>query len=228
MSRKSHLFSRVVLVGSILTIAGFLVQAQTDLTGYWVFKVPRGDGTFTESYFELKQAGETVTGNTIGGRGPTQLSDGAFRDGKLHFGITFTGRGGQRGGAPAAITTTYEGTLQGDKFAMTATGGRGGRGPTSGEFVRTTAAAAQPPAKLPLPALHDVPDNKLARTPPMGWNSWNKFAGRIDDQAVRGMADAMVSSGMKKAGYIYINIDDTWERAATPTATSPVTPNFPT
>ena len=67
------------------------------------------------------------------------------------------------------------------------------------------------PAKIPVPALHKVPYNGLAKTPPMGWNSWNKFAGRVDDAAVRGMADAMVSSGMKDAGYIYINIDDTWE-----------------
>ena len=51
----------------------------------------------------------------------------------------------------------------------------------------------------------------LATTPPMGWNSWNKFAEKVDDQAVRNMADAMVSSGMKDAGYIYVNIDDTWE-----------------
>ena len=45
----------------------------------------------------------------------------------------------------------------------------------------------------------------------MGWNSWNLFAEKVDDQTVRGMADAMVSSGMKDAGYIYVNIDDTWE-----------------
>jgi alpha-galactosidase len=51
----------------------------------------------------------------------------------------------------------------------------------------------------------------LASTPPMGWNSWNKFAGKIDDKTVRQIADAMVTSGMKDAGYIYVNIDDTWE-----------------
>jgi len=51
----------------------------------------------------------------------------------------------------------------------------------------------------------------LAATPPMGWNSWNHFAGKIDDVTVRAQADAMVSSGMRDAGYIYINIDDTWE-----------------
>ena len=69
------------------------------------------------------------------------------------------------------------------------------------------------PKLLPLPALHKVADNGLARTPPMGWNSWNKFAGKVDDAAVRGMADAMASNGMKEAGYQYINIDDTWEGA---------------
>jgi alpha-galactosidase len=51
----------------------------------------------------------------------------------------------------------------------------------------------------------------VAATPPMGWNSWNHFAEKIDDATVRAQADAMVSSGMRDAGYIYINIDDTWE-----------------
>lgn len=51
----------------------------------------------------------------------------------------------------------------------------------------------------------------LAATPPMGWNSWNHFAGKVDDAAVRSAADALVSSGMRDAGYVYVNIDDTWE-----------------
>lgn len=51
----------------------------------------------------------------------------------------------------------------------------------------------------------------LARTPPMGWNSWNHFANKVDDASVRAQADAMVSTGMRDAGYIYINIDDSWE-----------------
>ena len=56
-----------------------------------------------------------------------------------------------------------------------------------------------------------MPSNGLAKTPPMGWNSWNKFRSKVDDKAVREIADAMVSNGMKDAGYIYVNIDDTWE-----------------
>jgi len=52
---------------------------------------------------------------------------------------------------------------------------------------------------------------QLAQTPPMGWNSWNKFAEKINAQTVKEIADAMVSSGMKDAGYVYVNIDDTWQ-----------------
>ena len=50
----------------------------------------------------------------------------------------------------------------------------------------------------------------MALTPPMGWNSWNKFACNVDEKLIRGVADAMVSSGMKDAGYQYIVIDDCW------------------
>jgi alpha-galactosidase len=50
----------------------------------------------------------------------------------------------------------------------------------------------------------------LALTPPMGWNSWNKFACDVDERLIREVADAMVRTGMKAAGYTYINIDDCW------------------
>jgi len=55
------------------------------------------------------------------------------------------------------------------------------------------------------------PDNGLARTPPMGWNSWNKYGCEINEQLIRKQADAMVASGMKAAGYRYIVIDDCWQ-----------------
>ncbi|MDR0230608.1 MAG: glycoside hydrolase family 27 protein [Dysgonamonadaceae bacterium] len=50
----------------------------------------------------------------------------------------------------------------------------------------------------------------LAQTPPMGWNSWNKFACDISENIIREIADAMVSTGLKDAGYEYIVIDDCW------------------
>lgn len=65
--------------------------------------------------------------------------------------------------------------------------------------------------RIELPVLHNVPYNGLAKAPPMGWNSWNLFQSKIDDKTVREIVDVMVASGMRDAGYIYVNIDDTWE-----------------
>jgi alpha-galactosidase len=63
---------------------------------------------------------------------------------------------------------------------------------------------------LPASVLHTQTTN-IAATPPMGWNSWNHFHNKVDDATIRAQAEAMVSSGMRDAGYTYINIDDTWE-----------------
>jgi alpha-galactosidase len=52
--------------------------------------------------------------------------------------------------------------------------------------------------------------NGLAQTPPMGWNSWNKFGCNVNEATVRGVADAMISSGMRDAGYLYVVVDDCW------------------
>jgi len=51
----------------------------------------------------------------------------------------------------------------------------------------------------------------LALTPPMGWNSWNKFRMNINETLIREIADAMVSTGLRDAGYIYLNLDDGWQ-----------------
>jgi len=52
--------------------------------------------------------------------------------------------------------------------------------------------------------------NNLVQTPPMGWNSWDTFMSGISDKLLRQVADAMVTNGMRDAGYQYINIDDGW------------------
>jgi len=51
----------------------------------------------------------------------------------------------------------------------------------------------------------------LALTPPMGWNSWNKFGCNVSEKLIRGAADAIVATGMKDAGYQYVVIDDCWQ-----------------
>ena len=53
-------------------------------------------------------------------------------------------------------------------------------------------------------------DNGVGRTPPMGWNSWNTFFCNISESLIRGMADTIVSSGMRDAGYEYVVVDDCW------------------
>lgn len=53
--------------------------------------------------------------------------------------------------------------------------------------------------------------SQVAAAPPMGWNSWNHFAGRVTDADVRSAADALVSTGMRDVGYVYVNVDDTWQ-----------------
>ena len=62
-----------------------------------------------------------------------------------------------------------------------------------------------------LPSTANAQSTRVAATPPMGWNSWNHFGDKVNDADVRAAADAMVASGMRNAGYIYVNVDDTWE-----------------
>src|ERR1700746_2423145 len=69
-----------------------------------------------------------------------------------------------------------------------------------------------------MPSFGQALDNGLARTPPMGWNSWNKFACKgLNEKVVRETADAMVSNGMKDAGYNFVNLDDCWQTGRDPT-----------
>lgn len=63
-----------------------------------------------------------------------------------------------------------------------------------------------------MPVFGRALDNSLAKTPPMGWNSWNKFGCKgLNEKVVRETADAMVSSGMKDAGYQFVILDDCWQ-----------------
>lgn len=74
---------------------------------------------------------------------------------------------------------------------------------TAGVFVLALAAAAAPARA----------GDGLALTPPMGWNSWNRFACDVSERLIQETADAMVASGMKDAGYEYVVIDDCWQQA---------------
>ncbi|HET7104662.1 MAG TPA: glycoside hydrolase family 27 protein [Terracidiphilus sp.] len=68
---------------------------------------------------------------------------------------------------------------------------------------------------------------QVAQSPPMGWNSWNYFAEKVTEQDIKNAADEIVSSGMRDAGYIYINIDDTWEGQRDPSGVLHTNSKFP-
>lgn len=61
------------------------------------------------------------------------------------------------------------------------------------------------------PRRSTLKDYDLAQTPPMGWNSWNRFACDVNEALIREMADALVSSGMREVGYEYVVVDDCWQ-----------------
>jgi len=174
-----------------------------DLTGNWVARDPQPDGTSRDTYLDLKQEGSRIRGH--------------IRVTQYYYNVV------ESTGGPDNFTlicsmmdghnerrVEYQVKLVGDEVHV-ATRRRPGS-----ELIEMVAHPAPPgegtlPQRLPLPEPHAVPDNGLARTPPMGWNSWNKFAGRVDDAALRAIADAMASNGMKEVGYEYVNIDDTWQ-----------------
>lgn len=192
---------------SILRLLAFLGFAATcwaaDLTGNWVVAVPNADGTSRRAYFSLKQDGSRITGSIRATQFYYVIAESkGDSDGFTLIGAMQDGRSERR--------VTYEGKLAGDELHLT-TRRNPNAPPTELIAHRAPAGEGALPARIPPPALRKVRDNGLARTPPMGWNSWNKFAGRVNDDIVRGIADAMAGNGMRDAGYVYINIDDTWE-----------------
>jgi len=207
MKTKSRIGILVIIIG--ITLSFLLAalasarQSPEPLTGNWAVRTPNNDGTFRTTYLNLKQEGSKITGT--------------IRVTQFYYRIT-DNTGGPEGfvlnasmmDGKSERKVQYEGKLVGDELHIS-TRRRPQDNPTQMVAVRAPAGEGALPARNPLPALHKVRDNGLARTPPMGWNSWNKFASRVDDATVRSIADAMASSGMKEAGYTYINIDDTWE-----------------
>jgi alpha-galactosidase len=189
--------SRSLLALSALLLGmGTIALGQTDLTGYWKFAVPNGG----VNYLELKQTGDNLY--VRGRRGISPKPFGALHGDKLHLEIP-----SPFGPPDAKRVTVYDAVVEGDKFP--ATKKEPDEALVAGTLERVTREEAFPD-RLPLPELRDLPDNGLARTPPMGWNSWNRYHDKFDDATVRAMADAMVSSGMSKVGYNYIIVDEGW------------------
>jgi alpha-galactosidase len=213
-------FLAPAFAGLIFSLAAFA----EGVSGTWVFSVPGPDGTSRDTYFRLKEDGGKISGVVQQGFNNRTIDGGTAEGNHVKFTSSFSGRG-------QTVTVTYEGDVKGDELHLKTSGGPGGGrgrgGPSEMVAMRTSDNAGMPPARIEPPALHDVKYNGLAKTPPMGWNSWNHFKGQIDDAGVRGIADAMVSSGMKDAGYFYVNIDDTWQGKRDADGNITANPRFP-
>ncbi len=170
-----------------------------DLSGIWVSSIKQPDGHTDREVLVLQQSGNQLTGKIERPWGSFKIEPGPVEGN--HFSVTAATDDGYKVG--------YAGTLEGDKLHVTI------QEPNHKPYELVAARSTSDPFRIANviqpPAVRDLPPNGLAKTPPMGWNSWNLFAGKIDDKTVREMADALVTSGMRDAGYIYLNIDDTWE-----------------
>ena len=141
-------------------------------------------------------------------------------------GTTTVGRSDASGGATLAVTSTAAGgvTERGGSSSSAgastsggavAIGGRSSTGGTaaSGGKATTggTSTAGGTSAAGGTTAKGGATSTVIGATPPMGWNSWNTFnCNGLTEALVKAVADKFVSSGMKDAGYQYVNLDDCW------------------
>jgi alpha-galactosidase len=178
-----------------------------DLTGRWVAATQTPDGQTRETVIALKAEGDTLSGYMSSPQGDTAISEGKINGNEISFVIVR-----ETGGQERKIQYTGKITADGLLMKMPGFGDRPGRDLLARRVSTDPPKPLPPPVpKIALPPMQDVKPNGLAKTPPMGWNSWNKFRSKVSDQMIREIADAMVKNGMKAAGYVYVNIDDTWE-----------------
>ena len=175
----------------------------------------QASGGVTSSGGSVGSGGRTGTGgnNATGGApgsGGTTASGGAPGSGGR------TGAGG--GNSDAAITggAGTAGTQTGGSAGSAGAQGSGGAasgGSSGAGGGRTGGSTGSGGASSPDAGATGGTGGStvIAATPPMGWNSWNKYGcNGLNETVVKAMADAFVSSGMKDAGYEYVNLDDCW------------------
>lgn len=203
------------------------VATSPDVSGTWIAKrsSPMGE---MEIVYKLQVLEGKITGTQFLPFGDSPIVDGEVTGDSFHFTVELDSFG-------TIQQREVTGKIVGDTLVLTpampsrpsgngpgggpAAGGRPGfqMGPVTARRGIPTPTYRAPSVdyakleRIALPAVHPIPANSLAKTPPMGWNSWNKFRTNINDATVRGIADAMAANGMKDAGYRYVIIDDGWQ-----------------
>ncbi len=222
---------------TLLVLSLGLIWGQSkDISGSCIGKMqsPLGE---QEVAYRFKVLNGKITGSQLTNFGDQPITDGKFNGDEFEFVV-------ERELFGNIQKITSKGRIEGDTIVITpgmpppGAGGPGGgmrraMGPVTlsrgnpAPSYRATAIDYKTLPKVELPAIKDLKHNGLAKTPPMGWNSWNKFRTKIDDKTIREIADAMASNGRKAAGYKYINIDDGWEWKRDEKGQIAPNPNFP-
>ncbi|MGH9476897.1 MAG: glycoside hydrolase family 27 protein [Terriglobales bacterium] len=202
-----------LLAFGALAAAGMLLAAQSaapPLPGTWHAQETfsrRGHTTTLHLEYVFQLDGTHLSGVAASDRGRSGAIRGSLRGSQLNLQI-------YNPFSPYAAAQAAQGTLTRNQLTLTL-GSRYGAPARTVVFTKVSDDTSYHlPVSLrhpPLPVFHPLPPNRLALTPPMGWNSWNHFASKVDDQKIRQTADLLVSTGMAAAGYVYVNIDDTWE-----------------
>lgn len=176
--------------------------AKTAYDGVWLFdETPPRPGV---TMMEVKSRADRIEGSvTTLWYGPVEMQNPRIEDGVLHF----TARNINDKAHPtqnwSVAIEDGQAHLKG-RIWESDIDSKGRKGKPKDAKERAFRFTALAPLGPPIPS-------KIAATPPMGWSSWNKFDEHIDDKTVRAMADAMVSTGLRDAGYLYVNIDDGWQ-----------------
>jgi alpha-galactosidase len=166
-----------------------LALGAADLAGTWHSEGQPG-GTYV---FQVDGAG--FKGIYVAPGARQQIANGALDGDHITFDLL--------NWDPSKPSTAYRGQFQGDTLTLTPVnppraGSRGRALPVLRKVSAETDYHVPPElAHPPLTPFQPLEPNGLALTPPMGWNSWNKFSMRIDDKTVREIADAIVASGMR-------------------------------
>jgi alpha-galactosidase len=183
-----------------------------DLSGTWQFEMTGRNGQKRLVTYVFKTEGSHFTGTYANPNSASEVVNGTIAGNTITFDLR------NEFADPDRQLTPYKGEWSGEELRVTPA-----RTPLPNRPVITSifkkvsnSTVFNPPPELarthkPFPPFKRIAPNGLAKTPPMGWSSWNKFQGRIDDKTVREIADAMVASGMRDAGYVFVNIDDTWQ-----------------
>jgi len=163
-----------------------------------------GGSTGSSSGGKTGSGGADASGGSTGSGGGMDSSSGGKIGSGGGAGAGNNSTGGSSGPGGAGAGGTSGGGSPGGGGRM-ASGGKGGSaGGSTGGASGGAAGGAMGPGGA------GGSNAASSSGPPMGWASWNSFAAKINYNVIKGQADAMASSGLKAAGYQYVNIDEGW------------------